>query len=328
MMKNKLLIISGLTSSGKTNLGIFLSKKLNGEIVSFDSRQAYQKLDIITGKDINKSKIKNQPSKIVIQNITFYRYQIDHIPIWLYDLYDPKEQINAYDFCQKAEIIIEDIIKRKKLPIIIGGAIFYIKSFLFGFKNHASPNWSLRKKLEKLPLEKIKKKLIEINKKRFLSMNYSDQNNKRRLIRAIEVEKAKTKLKKSEEEMKKKIYDHLFLVLVLEKEFLKKKIEARVKKRLNQGAISEVRFLLKQGYSFDDPGLKTLGYKQLKDYFFKKVSFDQAVKNWIKAEMDYGRRQLVFLKKIPGIVLVNPKEKNFLEKIKKLVYKWLYDSKN
>jgi tRNA dimethylallyltransferase len=328
MMVQKLLIISGQTTTGKTNLGIYLAKKHNGEIVSFDSRQAYKYLDIITGKDFDEN-VKSQISKLKtkIQNKYLITYFKDDIPIWLYDLVDPKEYLNAFDFCRVAEVVIDDIIKRGKLPIIVGGAVFYINSFLEGFKtSRIGPNWNLRKELDKLTVEELQQRLKDLNKKRFLAMNCSDKNNKRRLVRAIEIEKLQVKSQKLTPQFKnKKLYDTLFLALVLDKDKLKIQIVERVEKRLEKGAINETKRLINIGYQFSHPGLNTLGYKQLKDYFQKKIVLEQAITNWIKAEIDYSRRQRIFLKKIKKVVFINPKDKNFLENTDKLVYKWYYE---
>jgi len=323
-MGNPILIISGQTATGKTDLGVYLAQKFNGEIVSFDSRQAYRYLDIITGKDYDKLKIKNEKIKTTIKNLKLFKYFKNSIPIWLYDLYDPKEYVNAYDFCQKAEVVINDILKRGKLPIIVGGTVFYIKSFLEGIPSGGiGQDWQLRRQLEKLSVEDLQIKLKTINMSRFLAMNNSDRNNKRRLIRAIEISKIKNEKLKNLRNHKK--YHHLFLALVLEKERLKEKIIKRVRERIKKGAVEEIKRLLKIGYSFSDPGLNTLGYKQLKDYFQGKTTLDKAGDNWIKAEIDYARRQLVFLKKIKEVIFLNPQSKNFLEKTEKLVYKWYYE---
>lgn len=324
-MKQKLLIISGQTATGKTNLGVCLAEKFNGEILSFDSRQAYRRLNIITGKisnnqfRIGKTQIKERP---------LFVYQFNSIPIWLYDLYDPKEYANAYDFCQTAELVMDNIVTRGKLPIIVGGTVFYIKTFLEGLTTGPiAPDWRLRKKLEKLSVKRLQEKLRQINKNRFLMMNDSDRKNKRRLIRAVEIEKSKLKNQTPKRVLikDKKSYKKLFLALVLEKEEIKQKIEKRVEQRIKQGAIEEIRKLLAAGYSFDDPGLNTLGYKQLKNYFENKSSLSEATSYWIRAEVDYARRQLVFLKKLNRVVFLNPQSENFLEKTEELVYKWNND---
>lgn len=294
----KLLIISGSTATGKTALGIKLAKMINGEMVSFDSRQAYRHLDIVTGKEVN-----------------------DKIPIWLYDSADPKEYINAYEFCQTAAIVIDDIVKRGKMPIIVGGSVFYIKTFLEGLPIHGiGPNWKLRNILEKQTVAHLQEKLIVLNAARFAAMNNSDKNNKRRLIRAIEIAQGKRPKAKGERQKDTK-YQTLFVGLIADKQQLKTNIERRVRERIKKGAVAEVEQLLCCGYRFDDPGLQTIGYKQLRDYFEKKTSLEDAVNAWVRAEIAYTKRQLVFLKKLPSVHLFNSKDTLLVEKIEQLKYK-------
>lgn len=320
--RKKILIIAGQTATDKTNLGVYLAKKFSaqggGELLSFDSRQAYRYLDIVTGKI---SKIKYKRTKRQIKNQKFDIYWHNKTPIWLYDLVEPKEYLTAYEFCQKAEIVIENILKRGKLPIIVGGTVFYIKSLIEGLDYQVSPDWQLREKLEPLLIEELQEKLKKIDRERFLKMNQSDRKNKRRLTRAIEISKIKNKKLKIQIKNKKKL-NYLFLALILAKKNLREKIEQRVKKRIKMGAVREVENLLKKAYTFEDPGLNTIGYKQLRGYFDKKISLDQAVQNWIKAELDYARRQLVFLKKIKKAIFLDRSEKDLIEKTEELVYKW------
>lgn len=317
---NKLLIISGQTATGKTALGIQLAKKLNGEVVSFDSRQAYRFLNIITGKDIDKSKIKSKKLKVKKKNRKLITYIKNDIPIWLYDLIDPKECLNAYEFCKIAEVVIDDIISREKLPIIVGGSAFYIKVFLEGLGYEGvPPDWELRSRLDKLSVDALQKKLTIISKERLSRMNHSDRNNKRRLMRAIEIGASK-------EKQKSKTHNHfdvLFFALYADKHSLKENIQQRVKKRLDQGAIEEIKTLLRQRYSFDDPGLQTLGYTQLRGYFEDNASLESTVAHWVQAEVNYAKRQIVFLKKMKGVFFIPVEDKLLVEKIHSLVYKWI-----
>ena len=303
-MKNKLLVISGQTATGKTKLGVYLAKKYDGEIVSFDARQAYRYLDIVTGKE-----------------------RAD-IPIWLYDVVDPKEYISAYDFCQKAEIVIKDIIKRGKLPIIVGGSVFYIKTFLHGVQSAGiAPDWNARKKLEILHVYSLKTMLSSCDLSRLTAMNESDKVNKRRLIRAIEV--AKGQSKKDIYPKKKDPYDVLFIALVARnKKILEGAIGKRVEERMRMGVLVEVKTLLGRGYAASDPGLSTIGYRQLLLYIEEKISLGVAKEAWIREEMQYAKRQYTFLKKMPGVHFFDTKDTHLIEKIDTIVYKWLYDSKN
>lgn len=300
---DKLLVITGQTACGKTDLAFRLAEKYNGEIISFDSRQAYKNLNIITGKDINP-KIKT----------------------WMIDVYDPKQIITAFDYCQKANEIILDILNRKKLPIIVGGTVFYIKSFLDGVSDfEGEPDWDLRNELDNNSVVELQSILKKINIKKLSQMNNSDVNNKRRLIRAIEIFKyQKSNLKNQKFKSNLKNYDSLIIGLWREKEDLVKLIEKRIEKRIGSGAFEEIDGLLKSGYLFSDPGLNTIGYKQLREFYDGKKTKSEAIIDWEKQEIDYARRQLVFIKKLAGCNIFKLSGSAELEKLEELVYKWQY----
>lgn len=323
---NKVLIISGQTGVGKTDLGVDIAKKYDGEIVSFDSRQVYKHLDIITGKDFD---VNTPPQSFTINHQPYSIYFINKIPIWLYDLYDPKENTSAYELIQHAHKVIADIHSRNKLPIIVGGTMFYIKSFLEGFQtDDTEPDWDLRNELELKPVKELQHRLININPQRFEQMTDSDKLNKRRLIRAIEIGNAPI-IDNLASRIQHHSYDILHIGLVAEKEILQQRIKKRVQKRLEQGALTEVQSLLDKGYLFTDPGLNSSGYKQLKPYFLNEQTLDEAVNKWILAELDHARRQQMLLRKIKNVELLEQKlitaENNTSEiiaKTEELVYKW------
>lgn len=302
----KILIISGQTATGKTNFAVEMAKKYNGELVSFDSRQVYKKLNIIAGKEYTNPKT------------------------WMLDLYDLKDIVTAYDFCKKANEVIINIQKRNKLPVIIGGSAFYIKSLIEGVNGeNFDIDWSTRNLLEKKSVIELQNILRNLNINILNSLNNSDLNNKRRLIRKIEILKhnAKNNIKE-----KKKILandnDILFISFISDKENLKKRIEERIEKRINNGAIKEVEEILKLGYSTLSPGLNTIGYKQLINFLLNKSSFENAKLEWLQKEIDYARRQLVFLKKMKNNNFVCVDNLAEIENTKIIVYKWLYDSKS
>lgn len=300
---DKLLIITGQTACGKTDLAFELAGKYNGEIVSFDSRQAYKNLNIITGKDINP-KIKT----------------------WMIDIYDPKQIITAFDYCQKANTIILDILKRGKLPIIVGGTVFYIKSFLDGVSDfEGEPDWDLRNELENNSVVELQNILKKINIEKLSQMNNSDINNKRRLIRAIEISKSQsTNIDKKEDLKNRDKFDLLIIGMMREKNELENLIHKRIQKRIESGAFGEIDGLLKSGYSFSDPGLNTIGYKQLRESYNGKKTKSEAIIDWEKQEIDYARRQLVFMKKLVGCNIFELSGSAELEKLEELVYKWQY----
>ena len=211
----KLLIILGSTSTGKTDLALKLAKKFNGELISCDSRQVYVGLDIGTGK---------MPSKFRSLKMEKGRWLVDNISIYLYDVYDPKKQYNISKYITKAKKVIKQIEKQGKLPIIVGGTGLYLKGLLYGFSNLGIPlDKRLRKELDKLTLEELQKKLQKFSSEKWKTMNSSDRQNPRRLIRAIELNINKKKI--STQIIKVKKYNILKIGLTTSREILYKRID-------------------------------------------------------------------------------------------------------
>ncbi|NCS99922.1 tRNA (adenosine(37)-N6)-dimethylallyltransferase MiaA, partial [Candidatus Parcubacteria bacterium] len=126
----KLLIICGPTATGKTRLGIELAKKFNGEIVSADSKQVYRGMDVGTGKDLPVS----SKLQLSAQSFQLGYYEIKRVKVWLLDIVEPDYKFNVADYKKCADAIVEDIWKRKKLPIVVGGTGFYIKAIVDGIE--------------------------------------------------------------------------------------------------------------------------------------------------------------------------------------------------
>lgn len=294
-----MIIITGQTATGKTNLGLKLAKENNGEIINADSRQIYQYLNTITGKAINKNQKFFLWKKINHFQIGYYLF--DSIKIWLYDVVTPDQYFSSYHFIQLANLVIKQIKKQNKIPIIVGGTYFYLKHLLYGFDYQVNPNWQLREKLEKLTLNQLQKELLKINPNIKNEMNSSDWQNPRRLIRKIEIFHEKRKqTNPSPMNFKNKI-DQFIGLKFSSKEKLIKTIHYRVKKRIDQGAIEEVKTLLKLGYHENDFGLKTIGYQQIIAYLKGKLSYEEAIDQWITKEIQYAKRQLTFMKKDSNI---------------------------
>ena len=299
-----MIIITGQTAAGKTKLALDFAKKYNGEIISFDARQIYKKLDIITGKDIDKKKYQFFLWK-KIQDFDIGYYLKDGIKLWLYDVVFPNQYFSSFNFVSLAADVIVEIKKQKKTPILVGGSYFYLKHLLYGFDYPVPPNFSLRKKLEDLPVEKLQEILKKHKNNFFEALNESDRKNKRRLIRKIEI--AQYLLKHKIDVQKKEKATPLFPIKKFiglrfsDKNLLRKKIEERVKKRLKQGALDEVKNLLNEGYSNEDFGLKTIGYRQLIPVFLEKKDLNEAISQWILSEVSYAKRQLTFMKKDKNI---------------------------
>lgn len=281
-----LIVVTGQTATGKTKKAIELALQYNGELVNCDSRQIYKKLDIITGKDVE-----------IIKH--------SKIPMWLYDIIDPKQYFSSYDYKLTALQTIAEISKRNKVPVLVGGTYLYIKHLLYDVATETiPPDWELRKKLDKATVSELQSRLLKVNNNLFNTLNNSDRNNPQRLIRKIEISSFKGKLHEAKGKtlfgQHKKTF--LFIGLKLQnKDDLKKRVADRVTQRLKEGAIDEVKMLLDQGYAANDPGLKTIGYQQIIKLIQGQYSKDEAIQEWITREVQYAKRQYTFMKTDPNI---------------------------
>lgn len=328
----KILIICGPTATGKTSLGIHLAKKLNGEIISADSRQVYKGLDIITGKDISKkSKLELRNEEFQINNPKLsvgYRSK-DGIPIWLVDIAEPDYVFNVGEYKQAAKKILKDIWSRNKLPIIVGGTGLYIRVLQEPLRLiDVPPDETLRKELEKMNPKKLAKKLAQIDPKRLKKMNNSDSQNPRRLVRAIEIS---TFLKNhpdseltEEDDLTKDIVSGStkMIGLTASKEVLEQRIYKRVQERMQNGAEKEAQEIFLKGINRNFPAISSTGLKQLKEYIDKRVTLEEAVKLWQIAETQYARRQMTWFKKESEIVWFDVTRKEYELEIEQSVTKW------
>lgn len=276
----KILIICGPTATGKTKLAASLAKKFSGEIISADSRQVYQGMDIVTGKD--------KPKGVKIHGL---------------DLVKPDEEFSVAHFVKYARALINQI----SFPIIVGGTGLYLNSLINPPKTLSiKPNWELRKKLEKKSIEQLQQQLKKINPLKFAQMNHSDQQNPRRLIRAIEVNLQGQSLQVPNLQAE---YDVFWLGLTADNTTLPERIEARVKQRIKAGAVKEWQ-QLKNKYPSNLPSMSAIGYRQLPD-----------IAAWIKAEQQYSRRQLTWFQANPDIHWLDI-AKPFPNKVAKLIKAW------
>lgn len=285
----KIIIVTGQTATGKTQLARQLAKKYHGIIINADSRQIYKKLDIVTGKD-----------------------KFEDTKIYLYDLVDPKDYFSSYDYVQHALPLIKKFLLNSQTPIIVGGTYFYLYHLLYNVETqNIPPNWELRKKLENKSVKQLQSILKSFNFEALKHLNNSDRNNPQRLIRKIEIFTA-TKtippghIKPTRFDLGRKInlanikFEYIGL-RYKDKKNLINAIKKRVDQRLNQGAVEEVKKLLSLGYKATDPGLKTIGYQQLINFIQKKISKRAAIDQWINKETQYAKRQLTFMKKDKNI---------------------------
>ena len=294
---NKVLFIIGPTATGKTACAVALAKKFNGELVSADSRQVYRGMDIGTGKDTET---------------------LEGIPMHLYDVVSPDEPFNISLYQTKARVCIEDILKRKKLPIIVGGSGLYVHVLLHPLTIQVEPNETLRNELSILSKEELQKKLQEVGKESWDVLNHSDRENPRRLIRKIEI--AMGNQKETKQELCP--YDVLQIGLHLDADKLYPRIDARVEKRVSQGVTDEIQTLLDHGYGWDLPSMSSLGYRQWKPYFDGLVEKASVIEQWKYDEHAYARRQMTWFRKDKTIRWFDIQKSGEVAVIESLVASW------
>lgn len=312
-MLPRLLVILGPTSSSKTDLALNLAKVFNGELVSADSRQVYQGLDIGTGK---------LPGKEVQVKKGEGYWEMDGVKVWMYDASNPKKRYDVWRYSKDAKIVIDKLIQNNKLPILVGGTGFYIKSIISGIPNLNIPvDKKLREDLEKLSLIDLQKKLEQISKKKWESLNESDKKNPRRLVRAIEL----VLVEKNGKEIKKQTtakYNVLKIGLKASKKVLDLRIDERVLKRLDLGMIREVKELHRNGLSLNRMKELGLEYGLLAEYLKEKITYKELVEKLKIKIHQYAKRQMTWFKKEKGIVWFDITQEDFAKKVEKEVLDW------
>lgn len=359
-MKNSkklyLIVIIGPTASGKSDLGIRLAKKFNGEIISADSRQVYKGLDIGTGKvlkdktfPVPKSKIKNQNLKSPAGNLgsplRYAKFKNNHfyskgIRHHLINVVNPKKQFTVDDFKNLGQKAIKEISAKNKIPIIVGGTGFYIDVLLDRIQiPEVPPNKKLRTELEKLPTKKLFQKLKKLNPERTKSI---DSKNKRRVIRALEIVITRKKfIPKCPNQTNQCLYpyhdrnmdtslewENLWLGIKTSQRILEKKIKIRLDKRIKEGLLREIQKLIKNGISYKKLFDLGLEYRYVSQFI--KTNPKSVVRNpqflrspfyekLLRNIIKYSRRQITWFKRNKDIKWIkNEKDANRL--IKKFLF--------
>jgi len=222
-------------------------------------------------------------------------------------------------------VVIKDIWRRGKLPILVGGTGFYIKALIDGIETlGVPPSWELRKKLRNLEIEKLREILRRIDPERLGRMNESDRSNPRRLIRAIEIAEKYQISKIKYQKYKLKIKKMIILGLKAPYKFLYQRIDQRVDERVKKGIVEEIQKLIKKGYNWENSVLgTTIGYREWRLYFEGKVPKEEVIELWRYAEHAYARRQMTWFKKDKRIHWFDISQKKWQDKIETLVKYWL-----
>jgi len=279
----------GPNASGKSDLAVEIAKKFNGEVVSADSRQVYRGMDIGTGKVPKNSIFGTSDVSKDVGRPYIYKGVVHH----LLDVASPKRTFTVAQYQKLAKKAIEKILKKGKVPIICGGTGFYIDAIVDNFVfPEIKPSLSLRRKLEKLTTEKLFQKLKNLDPNRAKNI---DKNNRRRLIRALEI--VMVSKKPVPPIQKQRNYEVLKIGLKKEPKELKKLIEKRLLQRLKQGIIEEVRKLHKKGVGWQQLFNFGLEYRWISLYLRKKITKEEMIEKLKKEIWRYAKRQMTWFKR-------------------------------
>jgi len=285
----KILVILGQTATGKSDLAVSLAKKLNGEIISADSRQVYKGLDIGSGK-ITKREMKG----------------VSH---YLIDIISPKKVFSVADFQKMAYQKIDDILKRGKLPIVCGGTGFYLQAIIDGIVlPEIEANRKLRYGLEKKDLTELQLILKNLDKKRFAEI---DTKNKVRLVRAIEIACALGKVPRLKKSPK---YSVLQIGVTWPTEALHKRIHERLIKRVKTGMIKEVTNLHEEGLSWKRLEALGLEYKYVALFLQNKITKAEMITELETKIVQFAKRQKTWFQKDARINWFQPDQIKPIEK--------------
>ena len=281
MQKPKVIVICGPTASGKTALSVELAKQIQAEIVSADSMQIYKDMNIGTAK----------PTTEEMQGIKHY----------LIDYVSPEKRYSVAQFKKDAKSKIREIIKKGKTPIVVGGTGLYVDSLIYEIdypeiKFDEIYRKSLEERVEKEGLEKLYKEAEKIDKE---AMKKISPNDKKRILRVLEIYHAtgKTKTEQEKESRKNEVeFDYYIYAINWDREELYNRINLRVDQMIEQGLIEEVKNILKK-YDTFPTAMQGLGYKEVVEYLQNKITKEEMIEKIKQETRRYAKRQLTWFRK-------------------------------
>ncbi|MBM6992862.1 MAG: tRNA (adenosine(37)-N6)-dimethylallyltransferase MiaA [Prevotella sp.] len=276
---NQLITILGPTACGKTSLAAALAYDLGGEIISADSRQVYRGMDIGTGKDLEDYVVRGR-------QITYH----------LIDIAEPGTKYNLYRYQQDFIEALGDIRGRGVQPILCGGTGLYIEAVLKGYALSTVPqNDELRRSLQGESLEMLTRRLVELKQRNGSAMhNTTDVDSCQRAIRAIEIETYN--LEHAAERRSMAPVDSLIIGLDIPRDDRRRKISARLRQRLDEGMVDEIRTLLDSGIPADDIIYYGLEYKYVTEYVIGQLSLDEMIRQLEIAIHQFAKRQMTWFR--------------------------------
>ena len=320
--KKNIIIITGPTAVGKTDLSISLAKLIGGEIISADSMQVYK------GMDIGSAKISKE--------------EMDGVKHHLIDIYDPDFAFNVREFVESSKDVIDKIIEAGHIPIIVGGTAFYIQALLkdVNFSEESGADESFRAMAEEFSKNPKKDLFREFISRYFKELKEEDipggeqandlyellkkldpeacvrihANNIKRIIRALEYYVAtgeKISVHNRREESKESVYNFVYFILNDDREKLYERINKRVENMVEAGLLEEVKRLRGKGYGKNLVSMQGIGYKEIIEHLEGNISFDHAVESIKQNTRHFAKRQLTWFRKEDNVVWMNYPDFNY-----------------
>lgn len=276
---NKMITILGPTASGKTSVAVALARSIDAEIISADSRQVYRRMDIGTGKDLDDYTIEGK-----------------HIAYHLIDIAEPGTKYNLFQYQHDFMTAYEDIRSRGKEVILCGGTGLYIESILKNYKLAEVPeNPELRLRLEGKSLAELTDMLRHLKERNGSTMhNTTDVDTAKRAIRAIEIETFNGD-NPTEVALIPPI-DNIIIGIEIERESRREKISKRLRQRLDNGMVDEIRHLIDEGINPNDLIYYGLEYKYVTEYVIGRMSYDEMFRKLEIAIHQFAKRQMTWFR--------------------------------
>lgn len=294
MNRPAMIILTGPTAVGKTELSIRLAKEIGGEIISADSMQVYRGMDIGTAK-ITKEEMQDVRHHLI-------------------DCLNPDEEFNVAVFQKMAREAIEDIVRRGKVPILAGGTAFYIQALLYGIDfNEEDHDDSYRNAMYDIGVDEEGKKnlhamLCEVDPEYANSVHY---NNMKRVVRALEYHHftgRKFSEYNEEQRLREAEYDFCYFVLTDERAHLYDRINKRVDIMVSNGLLEEVKALKEKGYADDLVSMQGVGYKEIIEFLNGVISLEESIELIKKNTRHFAKRQLTWFRKEDDVIWVDKQE--------------------
>ena len=285
-MSKRMITILGPTASGKTQIATQLAARLDGEIISADSRQVYRRMDIGTGKDLGDYTVDKGEETV-------------NIPHHLIDICEPGTKYNLFQYQEDFHKAYNDIMSRGKLPILCGGTGLYIEAVLKGYNLPDVPqNPGLRESLKDKSLNELTAMLEDLKKQTGSVMhNKTDVDSCQRAIRAIEIEKYILEVRGKKLEVRDvPPLDSVIIGVDIDRELRRRKITQRLHARLESGMVDEVRGLLAEGIPPENLIYYGLEYKFLTQYVIGQLSYDEMVRQLEIAIHQFAKRQMTWFR--------------------------------